>query len=186
MPGSPNSVVANAGPSPREVIPGEAWVASLGELSNCDAYFVAIAESASVIGSLSRLNGWQSGALFLKNLRGVHSFITRALLDTAVVSDAIPWHLQAYGPWLHPENPYTIGGEGGLLASVNVEYSAGKGVARPGHIDVTYLPESQQPSGLARRIRFPTYENAGHMVASASPKELFEDVREFLCAPETP
>jgi hypothetical protein len=60
------------------------------------------------------------------------------------------------------------------------------GVGREGHIDATYQHVTEDGNRPIRRIRFPTYRDAAHMVARHSPKELFDDVKEVLCALETP
>jgi hypothetical protein len=56
-------------------LPNAEWVASLGALGARDAYFVPVCTDAyTAISSVAKGNGWQSGALFLKNLQvGVRS-----------------------------------------------------------------------------------------------------------------
>lgn len=167
--------------------PQPAWTDTLGDLGPCDNYFTLHSSDAGRrIEALAIANRWLPGALFLKNLRGVHTFITRALLDATIVSDAIPPILGHFIPSRDERNPYAVSGSSVALAAVELDLSTEQGLARPGHIDVTYLPESKGASAPTRRIRFPTYENAGHTVAASSPRELFDDVRAFLCTSAAP
>jgi hypothetical protein len=72
------------------------------------------------------------------------------------------------------------------LTDVVVSTADVDGIGNEGHIDVVYGKKSGEVSPAIRRIRFPTYRDAGHMVAQHSPQKLFEDVKEFLCAKEMP
>lgn len=161
--------------------PSTEWLNLLGELAPGDCYFAQLSPCSCPDRALARDLGWHGGELFFKNLRGVHTFITRALLDGVILSDAIPLILGSYAADSGRDDARPD-----LVQSVVATHAPVTGVARPGHIDVTYIRSATDPSSTVRRIRFPTYENAGHEVAASSPRELSEDVLEFLCAPETP
>jgi pimeloyl-ACP methyl ester carboxylesterase len=162
--------------------PTDEWFDTLGRLGGSDQYFVA----ALQIEWEKLLGNYRDGRLFLQNLRDVNTFVTRSLLDTVVVADLLPFALGSYVPGTDYRNPLATDDGLAAIASVTTSIGEGTSAARPGHIDVAYRNAAGGSAPPIRRIRFPTYENAGHMTAQDCPQELFEDVREFLCAPNTP
>ena len=149
------------------------WLTTFGVIADYDRYFMTSNKEVSdfysplIIDPRTLLDGY----FLLQNLRYVHTFITRALLDPVIVADAIPEVLNKYSQFTNPQ----------ALSSVTLDVAPRDGVARPGWITVTYTgawPDTV--AGDTRTIRFPTYRDSGHMVTVSSPTELFADVQQFV------
>jgi hypothetical protein len=163
--------------------PSPDWLVPMGELGANDCYYMLMAmDRGNVIGSAVNSN-FAFAKIFLEDLLHVNTFITRALLDTVVISDAIPAILGTHNA---TEGYGTSDEDEFVITDVTVSAADVDGVGCDGPIDTTYLYVAEDGTRPIRRIRFPTYRDAGHMVARHSPKELFDEVKEFLCAPETP
>jgi hypothetical protein len=161
-------------------VPSDPWRLALGELNTGDCYYMNVnADVTPWVRDTAGRHSEPTGRVFLKNLLHVNTFVTRALLDLAIVADSLPFALQTYIP--SPMNQNALASVEGdeAIVEVKTDLETANGEARPGHIEVTYR---NLVGSNVRRIRFPTYENAGHQVANSSPRELLEDVRQFLCA----
>jgi hypothetical protein len=149
------------------------WVAQFGPLADFDRYLVASNTEVSTFYSplISDSRTYADGLFFLQNLRYVHTFITRAALDSVIVSDAIPELLGKYSTLMSPP----------IVTGVTLDVAPRSGVERPGWITVTYSGTLQDTAvGSTRSIRFPTYSDSGHMLTISSPSELYSDVRAFM------
>jgi hypothetical protein len=148
------------------------WTDLLGEIPSYDCYFTGMNSALSNFYSapIRAERTVLDGTFFLENLRYVSTFITRAELDSVVISDGIPdvfrWYVDSTSP--------------PILSDVNVDLTARDGVERSGWITVTYGQMPDVDFGETRVIRFPTYRDCGHMVSVSSPAELYDDVRAFI------
>jgi hypothetical protein len=148
------------------------WTNLLGVIPSYDCYFTGMNATLSNFYS-TQIRADRTaldGTFFLENLRWVSTFITRAELDSVVISDGIPDVLRWY---VDNTNPSAV-------SDVAVDLAARDGVERSGWITVTYGQMPGVDSGETRVIRFPTYRDCGHMVSVSSPAELYEDVRAFI------
>jgi hypothetical protein len=150
-----------------ETAANQALTVLLGALAPGDEYFAS--EGASCLAP-GPSEGWQpttaSAQAFVDNVRTVKTFITNALLDDVIIAAAIPATLaqQSFG---------------GVIDS-----SPRPGVARPGwfSVDLPAQPDTGAPAQTVE-VRFPTYAQSGHPVATSQPADLAADVEAWLTSP---
>jgi hypothetical protein len=98
---------------------------------------------------------------FLDDLASVKLFLTHARWDGVIYTPAIPYVIE----------------KAGIPTTVDPQPRAG--YARPGWIDVM-LPAREGQPAHAIEIRYPTYENSGHMVATCQGADFTDDVEQWL------
>jgi pimeloyl-ACP methyl ester carboxylesterase len=150
-----------------------AWSTAYGELPPHDRYYIVSNTEARFANDFiapSAIASW----VFLQNTQWVNTLITRAMLDSVIVADAVPATLLTF-------SLESLGGE--FVTDITVDLAPRAGVARPGWFKVTYAPEAGSTVPLVREVRFPTYDNAGHVVSISQPRELLEDVASFVRSP---
>jgi hypothetical protein len=101
---------------------------------------------------------------FLDNLRWVRTFITNARYDLVIYAPAIPAAMTALG------------------VPTQFVTAARPGVSRPGWLEAS-LPPSGDAKAASVEIRFPTYDQAGHAVATRQGADLAADVQAWLQGP---
>jgi hypothetical protein len=131
----------------------QALSSQLGPLSARDRYF-ALNVSARVPALAAPI-----GDDFIENLRTVKTFITNARNDLVVYSPAIP-----------------------SLLGATIDSSPQPGVARPGSFRVSLPATDGGEPAQSVTVRFPTYEQSGHMVAASQPADLAADVQAWWSA----
>jgi hypothetical protein len=100
---------------------------------------------------------------FLDDLASMKLFLTHARWDGIDYMPAIPLVLQEVG------------------IPTTVDTQPRPGYARPGWIDVMLPSRDGQPAQPIE-IRYPSYENSGHMVATCQGADLADDVEQWLGA----
>lgn len=105
---------------------------------------------------------------FSMALARVDGFITDGELDIVVDTPVLPTTLMSCQQLL--SRPF--------VDSIVATHDPVGDEVRPGHWSVTYNADSPLGAGT-REVRWPSYE-AGHMVATDQPAQLFEDVQAFL------
>jgi Serine carboxypeptidase len=128
----------------------------LGMLDASDAYFGDGLSSSAFNGDADLVP-----PAFVRNLRYVHTFITRAAFDGAIDSSAIPVFLTK------DANAPTV-----------FDGASPPGAARPGTLAVS-PPASSEGPAVQVNIRFPEYQ-AGHSVTQTAAMPFHDDVIAFL------
>jgi len=151
--------------------------AVFGSLQPWDKYFLSVnyhANWAFHVHNVAKVRGYEVntghprfGEMFLKNVAHVNTFITNAALDLVVYTAAIPPTLARYGD---------------ILDSVRHEKKSPQGEMRPGQIVLNYSPSAfPDIQDLETRIiRFPLYASSCHAVSLTQPKDLFDDISNWL------
>lgn len=151
--------------------------AVFGELQPWDRYFLSTnyhANWAFHVHNVAKVRGYEVdtdharfGAMFLKNIAHVNTFITNAALDLVVYTAAIPPTFSRYGD---------------ILESVRYERKSPQGEMRPGQIVLNYRPSAfPDIQNLETRIiRFPLYASSCHAVSLTQPEDLFNDIFNWL------
>ncbi|MGC4066157.1 MAG: hypothetical protein QM784_16240 [Polyangiaceae bacterium] len=111
---------------------------------------------------------------FLQNVQVVKTLVTRAMLDSVIVADAIPATLFQFAQ---------LAMRGQFVTDITIDLAPRSGVSRSGWFQIKYTPEAGSTESVTREVRFPTYENAGHFVGVSQPRELLEDVAALVASP---
>jgi hypothetical protein len=138
----------------------------LGSLASGDAYF-GVQGTGCNLGDVGATGPSEAGAPpapFLQNLRWVRTFITDARYDLEIYAPAIPAAMTAMG------------------VSANVVTAARAGVTRAGWIEAN-LPATGDGAETSVEIRFPSYDQSGHSVATTQGADLAADVEAWLQPP---
>lgn len=98
------------------------------------------------------------GKLFLQNLAVVKAFVTNAPFDLSVYSKALPPSFKAYSS---------------IVREVDVDDSSFTIHFHPDSLKGVETPQS-------KKIAFPYYQSAGHMVAMTMPEKLLRDVEDWM------
>ena len=128
----------------------------LGMLDASDAYFGDGLYSSIILSGIFSDKDLGPPA-FVRNLRYVDTFITRAAFDGVIDSNAIPVFLTKEA------NAPTV-----------FDGASPPGAARPGTLAVT-LPASSEGPAVQVNIRFPEYQ-AGHSVTQTAAMPFHDDV----------
>ncbi len=152
--------------SPPET-PHDNWNLVMGKLAPPDRYFVP---AYNVYGQNANGVGRILTETFVSNLVEVHTFITRAYWDYAVVTALFPDALTVTSAAM--ENP--------PIAKVDLNTALREGVARPGWMNITFNDFLGLKAGTVRTVRMPEYLDSGHMAALTQAGDLREDISAFL------
>lgn len=136
----------------------ERIAARLGALGPNDYYLGTMVHSCREDGLFAdkRLFGW-----FLDDLANVKVFVTHARWDAVIYSPAIPEAIK----------------KGGFPTTVDTQPR--EGYARPGWIEVALPARDGQPA-QSIEIRFPNYDESGHMVATNQGPDLAADIVQWM------
>jgi len=138
-------------------------VSAFGPLGPNDAYFRLWVNLANELAW-----GPDYGGKLLRAMRSVRTFVTNAAFDARVWAPAIPLTLATYDD---------------LVTTVSHDTEPRDGVARPGWMRITYHPDDSELEPLVRELRFPYYDQSGHLVSADQPAALLADVATWLQAP---
>lgn len=138
---------------------------ALGSLQPWDAYHVIL--NQAIYNDDKYTNPFPC-VYFSMALARVDAFITDGDLDVVVDTPVLPTTLMKCQQLV--SSPF--------VDSIVATHDAVGDEARPGHWTITYNENSLAGAGQ-REVRWPRYE-AGHMVATDQPQQLFEDVQAFL------
>ncbi len=135
-------------------------VATFGALRPDDAYFRLWVNLANELAW-----GPDYGGKLLSAMRSVRTFVTNAAFDARVWAPAIPLTFATYDD---------------LVASVTHDSEPRAGVERPGWIRIEYQPDDNAPDAMVRELRFPRYDQSGHLVSADQPAALLADIAAWL------
>jgi pimeloyl-ACP methyl ester carboxylesterase len=147
-----------------------AWTSAYGELPEYDRYYVAANDDARSACAYSYPSAI-SALSFLQNVQWVKTLVTRAMLDGVIVADAVPATLLQFS---------RVALKSQFVTDITVDLAPRPGVTRSGWFKIQYAPAAGSTESVTREIRFPTYENAGHVVSISQPRELLEDVASLV------
>lgn len=143
-----------------------AFIERFGVIPAWDTYHVAL---AMVTRNDDLYDNPYPCFFFSRVAASVDTFVTNGELDGVVRTQVLPTTLLACQAL--SSAPF--------VEDIQVTTDPQSNQARPGQWTITYTEDSPYGAG-ERVVRWPTYAESGHMVATRQPQELFEDVREFL------
>ena len=148
------------------------WSTAYGTLPDWDRYYVPRNDAARLALDFDYPSA-VAGLTFLENLLVVDTFVTRALLEGVIIADAVPETLQTFGA-----TALTVP----AVSSIVTDVAPRTCVMRPGWFTVNYVANSVIGSTATdiRVVRFPSYNDAGHMTTVTHAAEFRVDVAAFL------
>lgn len=145
------------------------WSDVLGALPAHDRYYLDDVEQL-IAGNANFSDGNDLACMMLiETAQYVATFVTNAKLDGRIRTEALAATIVDCATLAAPS----------IIDAVGVDPGPRDGVDRPGWLIVTYNEEAAIGT-TTKTIRWPSYENAGHLVNVSAPAELKQDVREFL------